>query len=223
MSLAWLIAEFIGTFTLIFIGAGSVLLNEMSHGGVGLLGIAVAHGLAIAVMVSAVGHISGGKLNPAVTVGLLFGGKVSLKNAFFEILAQLAGAALGAYCLSLIFPASVVASQQLGAPAPAEGITPSVAIFTEAILTFLLVFTVYANAIDPRGAFKSIAGFGIGCVVLFDILVGGGITGAAMNPARAFGPALVNGDWNFHYIYWAGPMLGGLIAGLIYSNLMMRR
>lgn len=223
MNIAWLIAEFIGTFALIFMGAGSILLNEMNHGGVGLVGIAIAHGLAIATMVCAVGHLSGGKLNPAVSLGLWAGGKVNLKTALLEILAQLAGAVFAAICLKVIFPAQVSDAVQLGTPALASGITPGIGVFTEAILSFLLIFTVYGTAIDPRSSFKAVAGLAIGFVVLMDILVGGGITGAAMNPARAFGPALVSGDWTHHWVYWAGPILGGLLAGLLYSRVLQKQ
>ena len=222
MNLAWLLAEFIGTFTLIFIGAGSICLNAMIPDSVGLVGIAAAHGLAIGVMVSAVWHISGGKLNPAVTLGVLIGGNISVKNALYEILAQLSGAVVGALCLKIIFPEAITQAVHLGTPALGNGITPYIGIFAEAIFSFLLIFTVYATAIDPRGSFKAVGGFAIGGVILFDILAGGGITGAAMNPARAFGPALISGYWTNQLVYWVGPILGGLAAGLFYSRLMQK-
>jgi aquaporin Z len=222
INFAWLLAEFIGTFALIFIGAGSILLNEFNHGGVGLLGIAIAHGITIAVMVSALGHISGGKFNPAISLGLLVGGKVSVKNAVLEIIAQLAGATVAALCLKVIFPAAVAQAVKLGTPALGDGITPGIGIFAEVIATFFLILTVYGTAIDPKGSWKAIAGFGIGCTILFDILAIGGITGAALNPARAFGPALVSGEWAFHYVWWVGPIAGGLIAGWIYSKLLLK-
>lgn len=222
MNLAWLIAEFIGTFTLIFIGAGSICLNEMMHGGVGLLGIAVAHGLAIAVMVSALAQISGGKFNPAISLGLWAGGKQGIVPTLTEIVAQLLGAVVGALFLKMIFPPAIIEAVQLGTPALGNGITVGAGIFTEAILTFLLVFTVYGAAVDTRGAFKAVGGFSIGCVILFDILMGGGVTGGAMNPARAFGPALISGQWLHQFVYWVGPILGGLIAGVLYSRVMMK-
>lgn len=222
MNLAWLIAEFIGTFTLIFIGAGSICLNEMMHGGVGLLGIAAAHGLAIAVMVSALGQISGGKFNPAISLGIWAGGKQGILPTLSEIVAQLAGGIVGALFLKWIFPPAVFDAVKGGTPDLGAGITVSAGIFTEVILTFLLVFTVYGAAIDKRGAFKAVAGFAIGSVILFDILMGGGVTGAAMNPARAFGPALISGEWTHQFIYWIGPIVGGLIAGLLYSNVMLK-
>lgn len=222
MNIAWFLAEFIGTFTLIFIGAGSVCLNEMIPNSLGIVGIAFAHGLAIAVMISAIGHISGGKLNPAVTLGLLIGGKVDRKATIYEIIAQLSGAVLGALCLKLIFPVAVTQATHLGTPELGQGISVGIGIFTEAILSFFLVFTVYGTAVDPRGTFRSVAGFGIGCAIIFAILGFAGITGVAINPARAFGPALVSGYWSHHYIYWIGPIIGGLCAGLLYSKLMLK-
>lgn len=221
MNLPWLLSELIGTFALTFIGAGSICLNEMTNGGVGLLGIAVAHGLALAVMISAVAPISGGKINPAVTLGLLIGGKIDAKTAALEILFQVGGAILAAICLTLIFPTEVAKVAKLGTPQLGPGISFWVGVFTEAILTFFLVFTVYATAIDPRGTFKAIAGFGIGLVILFDIIAFGGVTGAAMNPARAFGPALISSTWADQLVYWIGPILGGLIAGILYSNVYL--
>lgn len=221
MNSAWLLAEFIGTFTLIFMGAGSICLNDMYPDSVGLLGIAAAHGLAIAVMISALGHLSGGKFNPAVTLGLLIGKKIKGTAAIGEMAAQLLGALAAAVCLKIIFPKGMDA--QFGTPALGIGISPGVGIFAEALMTFLLVFTVYGIAVDPRGSFKALAGFGIGSVILCDILVGGGITGGAMNPARAFGPAFISGVWTHHYVYWIGPMIGGLAAGLLYSRLILKQ
>lgn len=223
MNLAWLVAEFIGTFTLIFIGAGSICLNEMTHGGVGLLGIAAAHGLAIAVMVTSLAQVSGGKFNPAISLGLFASGKQSLLPTIYEIGAQLLGAIVGALFLKLIFPAEAANVVALGTPSLGEGITVSAGIFTEAILTFLLVFTVFGVAVDTRSAFKAAGGFAIGCVILFDILMGGGVTGGAMNPARAFGPALISGVWEYQYIYWIGPIIGGIVAALLYSRIILRR
>lgn len=223
MNLAWLLAEFIGTFTLTFIGPGSIILNEMTNGGVGIVGIALAHGLALAVFISGVGHISGGKLNPAVSLGLVAGGKLDIVTAIKEIIAQVLGAILAAYLLYVIYPKGPAEAVHLGTPAIGNGITPGIAALAEAIFTFLLVFTVYATAIDKRGAWSAIAGFGIGIVVLFDILAGAGITGAAMNPARAIGPAIISGQWLNQWVYWVGPIAGGIVAGILYSQIFLKR
>ncbi|WP_213155488.1 aquaporin [Neochlamydia sp. AcF65] len=222
MNIAWLLAEFIGTFTLIFIGAGSICLNEMTHGGVGMLGIAAAHGLAIAVMILALAHLSGGKFNPAVSLGVWVGGQQSTILTFAEIVAQLLGASVGAFALQGVFPAATISMAKLGTPAIEASLSSSVGIFTEAILTFLLVLVVYGTAIDPRGNSKGMSGLAIGGFILCGILMGGGITGGAMNPARAFGPALISGEWAYQYVYWIGPIIGGLLAGILYSRLLIK-
>lgn len=223
MSIAYFLAEFIGTFTLIFVGAGSICLNEMLGGDVGMVGIALAHGLAIAVMVSAVAHISGGKLNPAISIGALVGGKVTPKMAAFEIVAQLLGAIVAAFCLKFSFSPQIAEAVSLGTPALGEGVAPITAMFIEAILTFLLVFVVYGTAIDQRGYSKAVAGFAIGCTIVVAILGFGGVTGVAINPARAFGPALVSGQWANQLVWWIGPIVGGIAAGLVYGRLMMNK
>lgn len=216
-----LTAEFIGTFTLIFIGGGAACLNTLTKGGSGLLGIALAYGLAMAIMVTATGPISGGHLNPAITIGALVGKKISFIDAVLYWIVQLAGGVLGAVLLAVIFPAD---AWRLSIPTRlGPEVTIGVAILVEVILTFLLVFVVYATAIDERGMFKAIAGFAIGLTITMDILVGGPITGASMNPARSFGPALVAGYWNNHIVYWLGPLLGGVIAGGLYSGVFLKK
>ena len=217
------IAEFVGTLALIFIGAGSICANQFLGGGVGLVGIALAHGLTIAVMVSAIGHISGGHINPAVTIGAWAAGKIPTREAFIYWMAQLAGGVAGAALLVLAFDPATRAAVNLGTPALASGVTLFQGIVVEVLLTFFLVFTVFATAIDDRGAFKMVGGFAIGMVVTFDILAGGALTGASMNPARSFGPALVANSWTAHHVYWVGPLAGGLLAGLFYNGVFLRR
>ena len=214
-------AEFIGTAALIFIGAGSIIMNQYTGGGVGLVGIALAHGLTIAVMVSCVGHISGGHLNPAVTAAFLATGRMSPREGAGYIGAQLSGGIFGALLLKHCFPAAAVAAANFGTPLLAEGVSVSAGIMIELILTFLLVFTVFATAVDPQGAFKSIAGYGIGTIITIDILAGGPLTGASMNPARTFGPAVAGHIWTHHLVYWIGPVAGGVLAGLLYHNLFL--
>jgi len=213
------IAEFVGTLALVFIGAGSVvILSLYMAGNTGILGIALAHGLVLAVMVTSLGHISGGHFNPAVTVGVWVTGKIESGRAAVYILTQLAGAAAGAGLLRLAIPESIWSKTFLGLPTinHANGITNGKGVLIEAILTFFLVFTVFATAIDERGAWKAIAGFAIGLVLTFDILMGGPFTGAAMNPARWFGPALVGGKWTDFWVYIAGPLTGAIIAAALY-------
>ena len=216
-----LVAEFIGTFTLIFIGGGAACVDTLTNHGIGLIGIALAHGLAIAIMVTATGPISGGHLNPAVTIGALVGRKISFTDAVLYWISQVLGGVAGAVLLALIFRADIWRPSiptDLG-----SGVTPLTGIITELILSFLLVYVVYATAIDERGMFKAIAGFAIGLTITMDILAGGPISGASMNPARSFGPALIAGHWQNQIVYWIGPLLGGVIAGGLYSAVFLKK
>jgi MIP family channel proteins len=221
-----LFAEFIGTFTLIFIGVGSICadqaLRASGQSGAGLLAIAAAHGLAIGIMVSAVGHISGGHLNPAVTFGFWVTKRLSTVNSLLYWVAQLLGATAAAYLVVAIVPESIWRPAGLGTPDLAPDFTRLHGMALEAITTFLLVFVVFATAADAKGAFNKIAGFAIGLTVTMDILFAGPFTGAAMNPARAFGPALAGRHWANHGVYWVGPLVGGLLAGAIYDRLYLR-
>ena len=215
------VAEFLGTFALCFIGAGAICTNQWSNGAVGLLGIAMAHGTVLAVMISALGHISGAHFNPAVTVGILTARKIESGRAILYIAAQLIGAAFAGYLLKMIFPVTVWQAVHLGTPGLSEGVTIWQALLLETVLTFFLVLAVCGTAVDPKGSWNAIAGFGIGTVLTFDILVGGPLTGASMNPARTFGPALASGYWDHHIVYWIGPLLGGFLAAFLYSNLFL--
>ena len=218
------VAEVIGTLALVFIGAGSVVVG-VSALGAGLLGVALAHALVLAVMVTALGHISGGHFNPAVTISVWVAGKIQTARAGVYILAQLVGAVAGAGLLRLVMDERIWRDSLPSAPLGATvltGITTSRGILLEGILTFFLVFTVFAVAVDDRGAFKAVAGLPIGLVLGFDILVGGNLTGASMNPARSFGPALVGGTWTDFWVYITGPVVGGLVAASVYSFFFLR-
>jgi MIP family channel proteins len=215
------VAEFIGTFTLIFVGAGSIMAAAGVHDPT-LAGVALAHGLAIAVMVSAVGHISGGHFNPAITLAFLLTRRLAPTLAAVYWLAQFSGAVIAALLLKWIFPTAAVDATNLGAPALNSAIGSGAGVVVELILTFFLVWVVFATAADPRGTFKSIAGLAIGLTITLDILMGGPLTGAAMNPARAFGPELVQNFWSHAWIYYIGPPLGAVAAGMLYEWLYLR-
>jgi len=222
-----LLAEFIGTFTLIFIGAGSICTDKYlgaasSQGGIGLLGIAVAHGLAIAIMVTALGHVSGGHFNPAITLGFWVTKRLGTVKSILYWVSQLLGAAAAAYLLTFVVPESTWRSAGLGTPDLAPDLVRWHGMLLECLLTFLLVFVVFATAVDAKGAFNKIAGFAIGLTITMDILLGGPLTGAAMNPARAFGPALIARHWTNHGVYWVGPLLGGILAAVIYDRAFLR-
>ncbi|NOT32705.1 MAG: aquaporin [Candidatus Eisenbacteria bacterium] len=208
-------AEFLGTFTLCFLGQGAICANELlGADGPGLLGIAVAHGLALAVMISALGATSGAHFNPAVTLGFVATGRQKLGSGMIYIVAQLIGAVFASWLLTLIFPPAVWQVVRLGAAGLAPELAPHQGVIAEIVMTFLLVTAVWGTAVDPRG--PKIGGFAIGLVVLGDILVGGPLTGAAMNPARAFGPAVIAGAWELHWIWWLGPIAGGVLAARLY-------
>jgi MIP family channel proteins len=211
-------AEFVGAFALIFAGAGAIIATQ----GHDLVAIALAHGLAIGVMASAVGHISGGHFNPAITFGFLVTRKIKPALACVYWASQFAGAVVAALALSWLLPQAEVNRVQLGVPALGPGISSSQGIVIEGILTFFLVWVVFACAADPNGAFKLIAGLAIGFTISLDIFVGGPFTGAAMNPARAFGPELVQNAWSNWWVWYVGPLVGGALAALAYELLYLR-
>src|ERR1700736_3937205 len=215
------VAEFVGAFALIFIGVGSIVTANSIHDP-SLLGVAIAHGVTIAVMVSAVGHISGGHFNPAITVGFLITRRIKPALALVYWLAQFGGAALAALLVRDLLPRASSEAVNLGVPALGHGVDASAGFALEAIFTFFLVWVVFATAVDPRGSFKSIAGLAIGLTITIDILFGGPLTGAAMNPARAFGPQLVGSHWANAWVWYAGPVLGASAAAVLYELLYLR-
>jgi MIP family channel proteins len=213
------LAELIGTFTLIFFGAGAILTHNATQM-VGMTGIAVAHGLAILVMVYAFGAVSGGHFNPAVTFGFLVTRRISVGGAMTYWIAQLVGASLAAWVLLRAWHGPTEA--HLGTPAVAAGVSPMLAMSLEGLMAFMLVIVIFGSAVDPRAS-KGFAGLAIGLTLVGNILVGGALTGASFNPARAFGPALLSGYWQDQWLYWVGPLLGGAIAALLYDRFFLER
>jgi MIP family channel proteins len=217
------VAEAVATFGLCFIGAGSIILNAHTNGAVGLIGVALAHGLILSIMVSSFGHVSGGHVNPAVTFGFMVTGKLDTGTGIAYILSQLAGGTVAGLLLRLIFAPDVWTKVSLGTPMVAPGVGFGAAVLLELILTFFLVTAVWGTAADDRH--PSIGGFGIGLTIAADILVGGPLTGASMNPARTFGPALAGGGFDGlnHLIYWIGPLAGGALAALLYNGVFIKK
>jgi aquaporin Z len=214
------IAEFVGTFALLFIGAGTASIYGSSQDASGIIAIAIGTGLAIAVMVTAVGHISGGHFNPAVTLGFLVTRRIHPINAVIYWIAQFGSAALAVLLLKWILPA---ATSPYGAPALTSVLDKGQGVAVEATLTFFLVWVIFACAADPRGAFDKVAGLAIGAVITMGTLMAFLLTGAAMNPARAFGPQLVANDWGDNWwIWYVGPLAGGVIAAVLYELLYLR-
>ncbi len=216
-----LLAEFIGTFGLIFMGAGAIVADSFSGERVGILGIALAHGLAIFLGVSFSAHLSGGHLNPAVTLGFIATRRIRPDVGLAYIGSQLLGGLAAAIFLKILTPGEAAERTALGTPVPAQGIGGGQALLVELVLTFFLVFVIFGTAVDPRGP-KALFPFCIGMTITMDILAGGALTGAAMNPARAFGPALLSGLWADHWVYWLGPILGSVLAARLYDDLLMQ-
>lgn len=214
------VAEFVATFALIFVGAGAVIVA--SSGQLDLVGVALAHGLVLAVMVSVTGHVSGGLVNPAVTIALWAAGKIGTQRGAALIVAQLVGAVMGALLLRYVVGDAAFDGGGAGAPALAPGLAVGKGIVLEAVLTFFLVFVVFGTAIDDKGPWNKTAGFTIGLTIAFDILAFGPLTGAAMNPARWFGPALVGGIWDDALVWIVGPIAGAIIAGVLYTAVLLR-
>jgi MIP family channel proteins len=214
------LAEAVGTFALVFIGCGSVASRYFNEANYGILGIALAHAIVFSVMITATMSISGGHLNPAVTIGLLVARRTKGRTAAAYIAAQLVAAVFAALLLKYLFPVGLTKAISLGTPTIAGNILVPQAIGIEAVLTFFLVSAVFGTCVNP--AAPKVGGFGVGLVLLFDMIVGGNLTGAAMNPARAFGPALVSGQWVGHAVYWVGPLLGAIIAALLWEHVLLK-
>ena len=214
------IAEAFGTFGLVFFGSAAVAAQWMPGGASGMLGIALAHGLVLADLVTALLSISGGHLNPAVTLGLVVARRTNLPTAAAYIVAQLTGAVLASLLLKTVFPIAMVRGMSLGTPTIANSIQFHQAVIMEAAMGFLLVSAVFGTVCNP--AAPRHGGLWIGLALAVDILAGGPLTGAAVNPARAFGPALVAGQWVAHAAYWVGPILGGAVAALLWEYVLLK-
>jgi len=214
-------AEFHATLIFVFAGVGSAIAyNELTKDAAldptGLVAVAVAHAFALFVGVSVAANISGGHLNPAVTFGLAIGGNITLITGFLYWIAQLLGSIVACLLLNLITAKSIPSHS------PANGVNDLQAVVFEIVITFGLVYTVYATAVDPKkGSLGIIAPIAIGFVVGANILAAGPFSGGSMNPARSFGPAVVSGDLAANWIYWVGPLIGGGLAGLIYGDVFI--
>lgn len=216
------LAEFASTFIFVFAGEGSGLAlvkiyKDAAFSAGELVAVALAHAFALFAAVSASMHVSGGHLNPAVTFGALLGGRISVVRAIYYWIAQLLGSIVAALLLRLVTnnmrPAGFHVAVGLGAM---HGL------ILEIVMTFGLMYTVYATAIDPkRGAISAISPLAIGLIVGANILVGGPFDGACMNPALAFGPSLVGWRWDYHWIFWVGPLIGAAIAALVYEYIII--
>ncbi len=213
-------AEFIGIFALVFVGGAAIMSAQITNSGNPVLTVAIAHGLVLAVMVSALMRISG-HFNPAVTLGFLVTKRIEPMMAVVYWIAQFLGAAVAAYALKAVFPATVAAATHLGGQSLGADVTYGQAILCEAIATFFLVIVIFGTAVDQQA--PKVGGFAIGLVVAADILAIGPLTGASMNPARSFGPAVASGFLQGQSVYWIGPIIGACVAALLYDYLFLRR
>lgn len=212
------VAEFVGTFALVFIGGGAIMASDLAKNPAAITQVALAHGLILALMVTATMRVSG-HLNPAVTAGFLVTRRIEPVMAGVYLIAQVLAAILAAYALKGLFPTDIAMSSRLGGQSIAIDVTTAQAIALEFIATFFLVFVVFGTAVDPRA--PKVGGFAIGLTVAADILAIGPLTGASMNPARSFGPAVASGIFEGQAVYWVGPLLGGIAAALVYEALFI--
>ncbi|HLB68733.1 MAG TPA: aquaporin [Thermoplasmata archaeon] len=210
------LGEAIGAFALVVVGAGSVLAANAAGSDV-LVYATLGHAFVIAVMATALGPISGGQITPAVTLGLIATRRIKADLGAAIIIFQLIGSVIGGLLLSWLYPAQVSSGLRLATPAVNTAITPLQATVVEIVITFFLVFVVFATAIDARAAGKSLGAFPIGFTVGIGWFFGGALTGAAMSPGRWIGPAVASGFYVNWWVYWVGPLLGGVIAALVYE------
>lgn len=211
-------SEFLGTFILIFVGSGAVcanyLLTKAGQPGLGVLGIAMSYGFAVVAIVYALSYVSGSHINPATTISFWITKRIDGGTALMYIIFQLAGAAVAGLLIKVMFPVAVAIN--FGAFSPAPGVSGIQAISMEAILSFLLVFTIYATVVDKRAS-GALAGLAIGLVVIFGVIVGATVSGGAVTPSIAFGPAIASGNFANHHVYWVGHCLGAIVAGVVYD------
>ncbi|HEX7020139.1 MAG TPA: aquaporin [Gemmatimonadaceae bacterium] len=213
-------AEFIGTFALVFVGGAAIITSPAVAAQNSIINIAFAHGLILAIMVTATMRISG-HLNPAVTAGFLVTGRIEAMMAVVYWIAQIFGAIVGAYALKGLFPETAVTLARIGGQSISADVSLLQAIILEAIGTFFLVFVVFGTAVDPRA--PRVGGFAIGLTLTADILAIGPLTGSSVNPARSFGPAVVSRIFEGQTAYWIGPLVGGILAALLYDKLFLPR
>ena len=214
-----LVVEFIGTFTLIFIGAGAVAIGQG-----GLMGAALAHGFVVIAFIYAYGHISGTHINPAVTLGFLIAGEIEFVVAVGYWIVQFLGGILGAVLLNVVLPnpgdlgVTILTTEANGG---AFTVTAIQGLIVEIVLTFFLVNTIFNTAVSGKAG--NFAGLAIGLTLIFCILMGGPLTRASLNPARTLGPAIVSGNYADIWLYFVGPFVGGVLAALLYIGVLKNK
>lgn len=205
--------EIVGTFMLVYAICSAATVYHNS-GQLGIIGIALVHALVLTAIIYAIGYRSGAQVNPAVTIGLLAAGKLRPKEAAFYIISQIIGAVIGAAVVYSIFGSSMSASVTL----PSDGNVVR-AFVLETVMTFTLVYVVLATTTSKNFKIAPLAGVAIGFTLGLNVMFGGSISGGSLNPARSFGPALVAGNFNYQWLYWIAPIIGGLISAGVYKAL----
>lgn len=209
------IAEFTGTFALVFVGSGAIVMVQHTANPAGLLQVALAHGIILAIMVTAFWTVSGGHFNPAVTLALLVARRVTPTLASVHIAAQLIGAIAAAFALKATMPAAAFSAAQGGIQTVALEVTAMQAIMLEAIATFFLMTVIYGTAVNADA--PKVGGIAIGLTIAADILAIGPLTGASMNPARSLGPAVASGTYVGQVVFWVGPIVGAIVAAMLWE------
>lgn len=220
------LAEFVGTAVIVFVAAGTVV----STGGLGALDgsatvtVALAYGLVVAAVMTSAVHLSGAHVNPAVTIGVFVTGRIELRDAGAYLVAQLAGAVAGAGLLRAALPETLWDPVSLGTPQVNEafGVSTGQGVLIEAVLAFAVAWVFFAAVVDERTAVARAGAWVVGLVVAAGALMAYTFSGAAMNPARAFGPALAGGFWDHHWVFWVGPVAGAIVAAVVYDLAVLR-
>jgi MIP family channel proteins len=210
------VAEFVGTFALVFVAAGGSAYARSP------IDLALAYGLVIAVMVSAFAFVSGGHFNPAVTLGFLVTRRIAPLLAVVYWVVQLGASVLAALLLKWILPSGAISVSHLGTPNVGSGVGTGAAVVVEAVLTFFLVWVMFATIVDARGPFQQVGGLAVGFIVSAGVLMSYGLSGGAMNPARAFGPQLAGNHWTHGWVWYVGPLAGAVIAAAAYELVYLR-
>jgi aquaporin Z len=207
------LAELVGTFILVY-AIASAATAYSDTGQLGVIGIGLVHALVLTAIIYAIGYRSGSQVNPAVTIGLLVSKKIKGKEAAVYIAAQIIGAVIGAAVVYSIFGSEMSASVTL----PLDDNVVR-ALILETVMTFTLVYVILATTSSRNFKIAPLAGVAIGFTLGLNVIFGGAITGGSLNPARSFGPALIMGNFNYHWIYWIAPIIGGLIAAGVYKGI----
>ena len=224
---AWL-AEAIATYALVFFGPLAIILSVAYFGSVltipALVVISLAHGAAIGLMVYTFGHVSGAHINPAVTIAMLVTKRINIKDGIAYIVFQIIGAIVAAATLKAILPVlgDKVHFGTQGGPSAILNNSAISGFTVEAILTFFLVTVIFMTAVHKKAP-AGMYGLAIGGMIFLIHLVGVPLTGASVNPARTLGPAIISGYWDYHWIYWAGPIVGAIIAGLVMNYIFVKK